>query len=105
MLRGRAVGGTDGCVDVEGGPKGIEARVGSGASPTVMTRSRPQAEAPYELLRIPSMGGSQESLGLQFPELRDIDISPDGKKLAFSVGDPLLREVWAVENVMLAAPR
>jgi Tol biopolymer transport system component len=66
---------------------------------------RPRAEAPYALFRIPSSGGAQESIGLQFPELRDIDISPDAKKIAFSVGDPVLREVWAVENVMLAAPR
>lgn len=66
---------------------------------------RPRAEAPYELFRIPSTGGSEESLSLQFPELRDIDISPDGKKIAFSVGNPLLREIWAVENVLLATPR
>jgi hypothetical protein len=44
-------------------------------------------------------------VGLRFPALWGIDIPPDGTKIAFSVGDPIHAEVWAIDNVLMAAPR
>ena len=66
---------------------------------------RSSTEAPYELFRIAATGGTEQSLGLKFPALRDIDISADGTKIAFSVGDPIHAEIWAMDNVLKAAPR
>jgi len=62
-------------------------------------------QSPFELYRVVATGGAEQQLGLRFPALRDIDISPDGTKIAFSVGDPVHAEVWAIENVLTAAPR
>jgi hypothetical protein len=61
--------------------------------------------ATYELFRIPATGGKEQYMGLRFPALRDIDISPDGTMIAFSVGDPIHAELWAIDNVLMAAPR
>jgi Tol biopolymer transport system component len=66
---------------------------------------RPNPDAPYELFRIAATGGTEQKLGLTYPALRDIDISPDGTKIAFSVGDPVHAELWAVDNILMAAPR
>ena len=66
---------------------------------------RRDGESPFELYRVTATGGPEQNLGLRFPALRDIDISPDGTKIAFSVGDPIHGEVWAIENVLSAAPR
>jgi Tol biopolymer transport system component len=65
---------------------------------------RPDPSAPYELFRITTTGGTVQNIGLKFPALRDIDLSPDGAKIAFSVGDPIHAEIWAIDNVLLAAP-
>jgi len=54
-------------------------------------------EAPWELFRIPASGGEEESTGLKVPGLRDISVSPDGARIAFSSGDTL-PEVWTIEN-------
>jgi Tol biopolymer transport system component len=66
---------------------------------------RPNREAPFDLFRIAAVGGTEQDLGLKFPELRDIDISLDGTKIAFSVGDPIRTEIWAIDNVLQAVPR
>lgn len=52
---------------------------------------------PFEMFRIPVEGGREEAVGLK-GEVRDMDISPDGARIAFSLGDLQQPEVWAVEN-------
>ena len=56
--------------------------------------------APYELFRIPAAGGPEESAGLKAADLRDINISPDGTRIAFSIGAVRRPEVWAIENFL-----
>jgi len=66
---------------------------------------RSDAKAPFELFRVPVAGGREEIAGLKLANLRDIDISPDGTHIAFSVGAVALAEVWAIENLLPAAAR
>ena len=61
---------------------------------------RPDSLSPYELFRVPANGGTEESYSLKFENLRDIDISPDGKCIAFSLGAVGQPEIWAIENFM-----
>jgi len=63
---------------------------------------RSDIASPYELWRVPAGGGTEESASLKFDNLRDIDISPDGKRIAFSVGAIVQPEIWAMENFMAA---
>jgi hypothetical protein len=60
-------------------------------------------KAPYEMFRIPASGGNEEAVGLKMHDVRDLDISPDGRRLAFSVGSMDGREWWALENYLPAA--
>ncbi len=57
---------------------------------------------PRELFRVPAAGGREESTGLKGADLRDIDISPDGTRVAFSIGAIDQPEVWAIENFLPA---
>ena len=56
--------------------------------------------ADYELFRMPATGGAEVSTGLKLPDLRDIDISPDGTRIAFSIGAVTYPEIWAMENFL-----
>ena len=64
---------------------------------------RANANAPYELYRIPATGGPEENMGLQSMELRDLHISPDGTKIAFNNGSFQRPEIWALDNFMPSA--
>lgn len=59
--------------------------------------------SPYELFRIPSAGGHEESVGLKAADIRDINIAPDGKLIALSIGNMRALEIWAIENFLPAA--
>ena len=61
---------------------------------------RPGATAPYELFRIAAAGGPEEVMGLKADDIRDLDLSPDGTRIAFSICDWNHLEVWAIENFL-----
>jgi serine/threonine-protein kinase len=64
----------------------------------VFTR-RPRDGAPVELWSIDARGGVPQALGLSLNALRDVSIHPDGRRLTFTAGAPVL-EVWALENAI-----
>lgn len=61
---------------------------------------RPDAKSPHELFRVPAAGGPSESTGLKVDDLRDLDIAPDGTRIAFSVGATNRPEIWALRNFL-----
>jgi dipeptidyl aminopeptidase/acylaminoacyl peptidase len=60
---------------------------------------RPDAHSPFELFRVPAGGGAAESMGLKFEGLRQIEIAPDGRRIAFSAGSAGT-EVWAAQGFL-----
>ena len=62
---------------------------------------RPDAHLPFELYRVSAAGGTPESMGLKLDGLRDIDVAPDGIRLAFSLGSGGT-QVWAVRGFLPA---
>jgi Tol biopolymer transport system component len=64
---------------------------------------REDAKAPYEMFRVPAAGGQMQSTGLKAADLRDIDIAPDGTRVAFSIGNMNKAELWALENFLPTA--
>lgn len=76
--------------------------VGYGWSPDsqyVYYSKRPLAGAEYELFRRRIAGGAEEAVGIKGRDLRDINLSPDGTRIAFSIGSLNRPEIWAVENM------
>jgi len=61
---------------------------------------RPDGHAPFELFRVPVTGGSVESAGLKSEDVRDLDIAPDGTRIAFSIGAVNQPEIWSVQNFL-----
>jgi Tol biopolymer transport system component len=61
---------------------------------------RANTKAPHELFRVPAAGGAEEPMGLQGADLRDLDIAPDGRRIAFSIGAVGRPEIWALENFL-----
>lgn len=61
---------------------------------------RPDNRSPFELFRVPVAGGSAESAGLKSEDLRDLDIAPDGTRIAFSIGAVNQPEIWSVQNFL-----
>ena len=62
---------------------------------------RADSKSPYELFRVPAAGGTPETVGLKAQDLRDLNIAPDGKHIAFSLGSGLdVPEVWAIRNFL-----
>jgi Tol biopolymer transport system component/predicted Ser/Thr protein kinase len=62
------------------------------------TRKDRQSSDGIELWRI-DLDGNQESLGLSMKALRDVSVHPDGRRVTFTAGAPVL-EVWAIENAI-----
>ena len=60
----------------------------------------PAALAPCELFRIGIAEGQAESMGLTADYLREPNISPDGTRIAFSIGDVDKVEIWTLENFL-----
>jgi len=51
------------------------------------------------LWRVPAAGGPPEPLGLsQAGQIREPQVTPDGKRLFYTVTEPNANEVWALEN-------
>ena len=61
---------------------------------------RNDAKAPDEMFRVAAAGGQIESTGLKTMDLRDIDIAPDGRRVAFSIGAIDKPELWTLENFL-----
>lgn len=52
-----------------------------------------------ELASVSIEGGEPRKLGLNMKGLREIQLHPDGKRLAFTAGEPKA-ELWALENFL-----
>jgi Tol biopolymer transport system component len=63
---------------------------------------RPDDKSPYEVLRVPAAGGGAESMGLKLDDIRDLDIAPDGTRIAFSIGAVNRPEIWAIKGFLPA---
>jgi Tol biopolymer transport system component len=57
-------------------------------------------QSPTQLFRVPVSGGTPESTGLVAEELSAINISPDGKRIAFVQGVIDRPEIWMLENYL-----
>jgi Tol biopolymer transport system component len=66
----------------------------------IVFSKRPNRRSPYELWRIPAGGGQPQKLGLALPELGNLSLNSDGRRLAFSAAQPFTREVWVIENFL-----
>jgi Tol biopolymer transport system component len=55
-------------------------------------------DVPFNVYRVPATGGEEESVGLEGRDLRDLNVSSDGSRIAFSVGALNRPEIWAIEN-------
>jgi Tol biopolymer transport system component len=54
-----------------------------------------------QLMRVPVGGGKPELTGLVIHGAgHSLDLSPDGTRIAFSDGVPMVSEVWALDNVL-----
>jgi Tol biopolymer transport system component len=60
-------------------------------------------DAPRSLLRVPVDGGAPSPTGLVLASMRDVRISPDGRRAAFTTGWPT-RATWVLEH-FLPPPR
>jgi len=63
---------------------------------------RPDEKSAYELFRVPVAGGNAESMGLKVEDLRDLNIAPDGTRIAFSIGAVNRPEIWAIKGFLPA---
>jgi Tol biopolymer transport system component len=84
-------------------PEELQTRWGMAWSPDdrfVYFARRPDGKLPYELLRVPAAGGTAESMGLKVEDLRDLDIAPDGTRIAFSIGAVNRPEIWAIKGFL-----
>lgn len=51
-----------------------------------------------DLWRFPVEGGKPALMGLEMPNLRDISVSPDGRRILFAAGETST-EIWVMENL------
>lgn len=61
---------------------------------------RTDSKSSHELFRIAATGGQAESVGLKAADIRDLNIAPDGTRIAFSIGNIRKPEIWAIENFL-----
>ncbi len=61
---------------------------------------RADERSPFELMRVPATGGAPEFAGLKGENIRDLDVAPDGKHIAFSVGAVNWPEVWELKGFL-----
>jgi Tol biopolymer transport system component len=61
---------------------------------------RANDKSPFELMRVPAAGGTAESMGLKIEDMRDLDISPDGKRIVFSIGAANRPEIWTLRGFL-----
>jgi Tol biopolymer transport system component len=85
------------------GPEELQLTYGLAWSPDgryVYFVKRANRDKDFELFRISTSEGKEEPLGLSGIDLRDLDVSPDGSRIAFSLGKLNRSEVYAVENFL-----
>jgi len=63
---------------------------------------RPDAHSAFELFRVPATGGTPESVGLKAEGLQDLDIAPDGTRIAFVIRNGNQPELWSLQNFLPA---
>jgi Tol biopolymer transport system component len=64
------------------------------------TTPEPLSSGTFELCRIPAKGGEIEKLGLKINGLfLNMSMHPDGSRIAFSMEDQFLSEIWVMENI------
>lgn len=61
----------------------------------------PRPDTELELWRIPVEGGKPEKLGLAMPQMTQLRLHPDGKRIVFVAGERKA-DVWAMENFLPA---
>lgn len=66
-----------------------------------LVRRTPGDAVSNSVWRLTVDGGRLEPLGLEMPHLRELAVSPDGRRLAFTAGAPT-REPWVVEHFLPA---
>ena len=57
-------------------------------------------EEPAGLWRVSVEGGEPLKLGLALEGLRELRVHPDGRRIAFTAGEPYKAEVWVLENFL-----
>ena len=62
-------------------------------------------DARHRLFRVPAAGGTEEYMGLEGADLRDLDIATDGTKIAFSIGSVGQQQLWSMENFLPVSGR
>lgn len=55
------------------------------------------------LWRVGTAGGPPEHLAIDLKAVRDVSLHPDGSRITFTAGVPLL-EVWMIDNILSANP-
>jgi hypothetical protein len=56
--------------------------------------------SPYELMRAPATGGAPEGVGLSGEDICELDMAPDGKRIAFSVCVTNRPEIWELKGFL-----
>jgi Tol biopolymer transport system component len=62
----------------------------------------PSGTSDSEVFRVRANGGTEERLGINGADLRNLSISPDGSRIAFVMGPRNRPEIWAIENTSAA---
>ena len=60
---------------------------------------RQTGSADGEVFRVAATGGPEEGTGLRGVDIRNLDIAPDGSRIAFAIGAVNRPEIWAIENI------
>lgn len=55
------------------------------------------------LWRVATTGGAPEPLAIDLKAVRDVSLHPDGRRITFTAGIPLL-EVWVIDDILSASP-
>jgi Tol biopolymer transport system component len=64
----------------------------------------PSTKAGHELWSIPTGGGEPQPSGLVRSGMYSLSLRPDGGRMAFSSGEAVGESVWAIRNLLPAAP-
>ena len=66
----------------------------------IFVRPEGNASKPQVLWRVPLQGGDPEKMGISMPDIFFPQMSPDGRRIAFTSREDAAEEVWALENFL-----
>jgi Tol biopolymer transport system component len=66
----------------------------------IFVRPEGDASKPQLLWRVPLQGGDPEKMGISMPDIFFPQMSPDGRRIAFTSREDAAEEVWALENFL-----